>query len=256
MMYASPAKDEILASAGQNVACGRLTRMNSDRPRSPSARAVNPDAGDHAITGDPIEWDAAQAAAHRSWREFPYYSHRYGERGWRFTLSDSAWIVTLCAMNTEAAERQIRWLRELLVNRGMPSYLLERHLDFLCEELTRRAPERESGNSALFDCAALLRAERERALTDAEFQREALRFNAAVHELPCAIPRMGAVLVGTLVDELLGFDAVLGRPSAIAWSSDRGHFSSPWITEVEQTAARVRHSVRLAATLKPQQRPR
>ena len=53
-----------------------------------------------------------------------------------------------------------------------------------------------------------------------------------------------------------GFDAVLGRPSAIAWSSDRGHFSSPWITEVEQTAARVRHSVRLAATLKPQQRPR
>ncbi len=230
--------------------------MNSDRPRSLTARAVNPDAGDHAITGDPIEWEAAQAAADRSWREFPYFSHRYGDRGWRFTLSDSAWIVTLCTMNSEAAGRQIRWLRELLVRRGMPSFLLERHLDFLCEELTRRAPERESGHAVLADCALLLRGERERALTDAEFQREALRFNAAVHGLPCAIPRMGAVLVGALIDELLGFGAPVGRPSVIAWSSDRGHFTFPWITEVEQTAARVRQSVRLAPTLKPPQWPR
>jgi hypothetical protein len=230
--------------------------MNPERSHSRlSARAVNPDAGDHAITSDPIEWASAQTAAQRSWREFPYFAHRYGERGWRFTLSDSAWIMTLCAANAEATLQRIRWLRELLVRRGMPSFLLERHLDFLCEELAQRAPEREMSHSVLLGCAELLRRERERVLLEAEFQSEALRFDAAVRELPDAIPRMGAVLVGALLDELLGFEVMIGRASVITWSSDPERFSLPWITEVERLAVRVRRSMRAPAALGSRRRP-
>ena len=61
-----------------------------------SARLHNPEAGDHVISVDPAEQSAAAAAIRASWREFPYYARRYGERGWRFSLSDTGWLQTLC----------------------------------------------------------------------------------------------------------------------------------------------------------------
>lgn len=63
------------------------------QPRT-SARTLNPEAGEHAISADPGEQAAAEAATRLSWREFPYYAKRYGERGWRFSLSDSGWLQT------------------------------------------------------------------------------------------------------------------------------------------------------------------
>jgi len=60
-----------------------------------SARTLNPEAGEHPISAHPGEQAAAEAATRLSWKEFPYYAKRYGERGWRFSLSDSGWLQTL-----------------------------------------------------------------------------------------------------------------------------------------------------------------
>src|ERR1700759_3135283 len=92
-----------------------------------SASTVNAEAGAHPISSDPVERLAAVAATRRSWKEFPYYPRRYGERGWRFSLSDSGWIQTLCDAGPGEALAQIKWLGGLLAARGMPCLLLERH---------------------------------------------------------------------------------------------------------------------------------
>src|SRR6201996_8866117 len=96
-----------------------------------SGRSINPEAGDHAVSVDPLEKSAAEAAVRASWREFPYYAKRYGERGWRFSLSDTGWIQTLCHLGSDEARTQAAWLGRLLATRGMPTYMLERHLILL-----------------------------------------------------------------------------------------------------------------------------
>jgi len=90
-------------------------------PRT-SARTLNPEAGEHVISADAGEQAAAEAATRLSWREFPYYPKRYGERGWRFSLSDSGWLQTLCELSPDAARAQLLWLSNLLAARGMPRY--------------------------------------------------------------------------------------------------------------------------------------
>jgi hypothetical protein len=211
------------------------------RGRNPSARTVNTAAGDYAITGDPLEWAAARTAAERSWNEFPYYERRYGTRGWQFTLSDSGWIATVCALQPVMGQQRLRWLRELLVKRGMPSFLLERHLDILYEELVSRAPERAPHHAILAAAAAHFRAERGRVLTESIFRTEASGFDAAVSDMPGSVPGMGAVIAGTVTDERLG----IGGPvrSAIAWASDPAAFPEAWIAAV----MRLTNAVRAAA---------
>ncbi len=49
--------------------------------RYASARTINPEAGEHAIAATAAEQAAAEAATRLSWRDFPYYLKRYGERG-------------------------------------------------------------------------------------------------------------------------------------------------------------------------------
>ena len=125
-----------------------------------SARHVNPEAGDHAVTADPDEQAAAEAAIRASWREFPYYAKRYGERGWRFSLSDTGWIQTLCHLSAPEARVQVRWLGGLLAARGMPLYLLERHLVHLHRELVQALTERTAQYDSLLSCANYLRESR------------------------------------------------------------------------------------------------
>lgn len=215
-------------------------RMPANRGPKPSARSVNPEAGDYPIADDPLEWAAAEAAARRSWQECPYYERRYGARGWRFTLSDSGWIATLCALPPPLAQQRIRWLRELLMTRGMPSVLLERHLEFLHAELIGRAPERAPGYSVIAAGVVWLRRERLQLLPESQLEHEASRFDAAARDMPGSIPLMGTVLVGAVLDELLGLSP--GERSAITWALQRERFTAPWIDAVDRTVASVRQA--------------
>lgn len=212
------------------------------RPLRTSATSVNPEAGDHAITSDPAEWAAAQAAARRSWAEFPYYPRRWGERGWRFTLSDSGWIATLCALPASAVPGQLAWLQGLLVPRGMPSWLLEWHLVALHEELVAGTPHGLARYAVLAHGATVLRAERVRALSEERFRALAGEFDAAVAPLPAAVPNMGGVLVAAVIDEANGHAGALS--AVTSWARDPARFPREWREAVDACVQAARREVR------------
>ena len=114
-----------------------------------------------------------------SWREFPYYAQRYGVRGWRFSLSDTGWIQTLCELEPSQACAQVRWLGGVLAARGMPQYLLERHLTYLHGTLLAMRPEHTPRYGVLKICAEHLRALREARIAHTTMVELAQDFDAA-----------------------------------------------------------------------------
>jgi len=79
---------------------------------------------------NPLEIDLALRAAKVAWEKYPYLEYRYGERGRRFTDSDSCWLVTLTrAPRQVAVTKALEWLRTVLASRGIPTVILEFHLD-------------------------------------------------------------------------------------------------------------------------------
>jgi hypothetical protein len=207
-----------------------------------NARSINPEAGDHAISLEPREQAAAAAAVRASWREFPYYARRYGERGYRFSLSDTGWIETLCQHPVTEARSQVLWLARLLAARGMPSYLLERHLEFLHQELVSAAPQRTERYQIIAQCAAALREMREVQLSSARFDQLAARFEAAVAEHPARIANMGAILVSAVTDEAW---IAAGAVTAVqGWACDPTMFDAAWTSAVQDFLAQARIAAR------------
>lgn len=105
--------------------------------------SVNPEAGSHAIPQDPLEIEVALQAGVRSFDRFPYLKERYGERGERFTASDSCWLVTLIPDETAAIQESIAWLQTLLEKRGVPLLILESHLEEIIRSFESMIPERK-----------------------------------------------------------------------------------------------------------------
>jgi len=109
---------------------------------------INPEAGNHPIPEDEREIQAALQASNRGWAEFPYYQQRYGERGKRFSDSDTCWLATLVTLDPESLQKQIDWLCRMLSTRGMPSILLEHSLRYLYAEPVHAVP----GKKDLYEC--------------------------------------------------------------------------------------------------------
>ncbi len=209
-----------------------------DHATTSIARQRNPDAGYHAITADIVEQAAAEAAIRDSWREFPYYAKRYGEHGWRFSLSDTGWIQTLCDLAPEEAAAQIRWLGGVLAARGVPHYLLERHLVHLHDELMAVRPECGERYGVLLACAEDLRITRRAHLSDAEFDRLAAAFDARVAGSPQRIANMGRVLVAAVVDE--GAGVLQAVDTVVSWAGDESRFGADWTVAVTETLSAAR----------------
>lgn len=214
--------------------------LPSAAPNAPDrVHLLNPEAGTHAIPGDPREIEAALRAGERTWREFPYYEWRYGERGARFTRSDSAWLVTLSGYDRAAAEQQIAWLGRVLAARGMPQWLLERHLDTLYEELVAAVPDRQPQYATLHHVAALLRHTREQQLAPDLFAALIDDFAQQVgDEWAARLPRTGGLLAAAVADEQAGVTQAV--TSIHGWMTDPERFPPAWIAAVERTIARAR----------------
>lgn len=208
-----------------------------ERRRQATIVTLNPDAGDHAVTRDLREIEAGQHAADRSWQEFPYYGMRYGERGLRFGLSDSAWLVTLCDASPEVALDQILWLGSVLSSRGMPQLLLERHLEFLEEELIQAVPQGRPRYGRLRSYAAHLREGRQAQIAEPAFQSLAAAFEARAGGC-FPLPRMGEILVAAVADEAAGLERAVA--SLEPWACDPARFPPPWIEAVRSTLAEAR----------------
>jgi hypothetical protein len=214
------------------------------QPRT-SARTLNPEAGEHVISADSGEQAAAEAATRLSWREFPYYAKRYGERGWRFSLSDSGWLQTLCELSPEAARAQMLWLANLLAARGMPRYLMERHLEHLHAQLVARMPDRAGRYDFLRLLSAQLRELREASLPPAAFARLASDFDSRVHDRKDAVKNMGTVIVAAVADDAAGIGNVLGKVRE--WAEDPAQFDPEWVQAVQAVIEQARAAVTTTA---------
>src|SRR3954469_7054192 len=123
----------LVAEGERHVAAGLLRRASG---QGADAGVVNPHSGGYEITTDTTLLRAAVRAAQRSIDAMPYYGARYGERGSRFATTDSAWLVSLARLGEDRAVNQVEWLARVLAARGMPSWLLETHLDALVVEVS------------------------------------------------------------------------------------------------------------------------
>lgn len=228
-----------------------MSRSDADEPRDhQSARAVNPEAGDHAIVADPRELAAALRAGQRTWERFPYYEQRYGERGRRFTASDSGWIATLPHHSPEVVRRQILWLGTVLASRGMPRWLLEIHLGHLHEELTAARPEKRSAYEKLLEATAVLRREREAQIAPERFEALAASFEARVGpDLAARLSEAGHLLVAAVADERAGLPAAV--ESLATWLADPERFPPPWTEAVAATIAEARRTDDSPTTIEP-----
>lgn len=203
-----------------------------------SARTLNPEAGEHPIGAHPGEQAAAEVSTRISWKEFPYYAKRYGERGWRFSLSDSGWLQTLAELPPEAAKSQVLWLAGVLAARGMPRFLLERHLQHLHAQLLVGVPVRAGGYGFLLSLSEYLREIRTSRIPEERFAALAASFEAATKGCAGKVRNMGVVIVAAVADDMAGVAGVL--ESVRSWASDGSRFAPEWVDAVQATIEQAR----------------
>lgn len=202
------------------------------------ADAINPLAGLHVVTSDPEEIQAARRAAEASLREFPYYRERFGHRAALFGASDGAWLATLCRGEREYVRRQVLWLAEVLSARGVPSWLLERHLELLHRELLGLTDDVDRCRP-LLDAARLLRARRRERISELRLAELAAGFERRADAAWVRrLPNFGHILVAAVADEAAG--TVRAAESIVEWAADPAHFPEPWIAAVRHTLAAAR----------------
>jgi len=221
--------------------------MSGPAPASPSAtmpyagvQLVNPFAGNHVVSSDPRELAASIEAGERSRREFPYFEARYGERGRRFCHSDGAWLSLAARQGAEHLRREVLWLGRVLSARGMPQWLLERHLELLHEELVKAVPERREAYDDLRSAAELLRERRLQRLAEDDFRALSAAFDARVGpEWSARLPHVGAMLAAAVADERNGVERAVA--SLEEWVADPARFPPGWCNAVRDTIARARN---------------
>lgn len=215
--------------------------MPEESPLHSHAWQLNPDAGTHEITADPEELAIATAAASETWDLFPYYEERYGERGRRFCVSDTAWLVVLPRYGRSAAVEHVHWLGQLLSARGMPQLLLETHLGNLHEALLE-VRDGAARYGVLRACGESLRRQRERQLPAATFRELAEEFDSLTAGVERRLPRVGELLVSAAADEGNGISSAVSAISG--WCSDPARFPTDWIEAVDLTITRARRMTR------------
>ncbi len=180
---------------------------------------LNPLAGAVPVPEDEREIEAALRAGVVSYRIFPYLDWRYRERGGKFTRSDSAWLAWLTRHPQERVDEQIVWLRSVLSNRGMPSWILEVHLRVLHRHLVRRIPENEQKYASLLNSADMLRQLSEASVSPQRKQQLIAGFEAALRPHSNLLFRQAAqLLVAALADEKSGVKNAVG--SLTIWLGD------------------------------------
>lgn len=225
-----------------------LDRTTFAKP--PDSSVVNADSGHHAVATGAAQLRAGVRAAMATWQRFPYYAARYGARGSRFAGSDSSWLVSLAPLPSAQAIGQVGWLARILAQRGMPSWLLERHLDDLAAELDRSIGSGESG--ALPAAAEELRARRRSVVDDALLVAADVW---AAEELREGLPveRTGALLAAAHADVVTGL--VTSDASLVDWLTESARATEATVAGVRRLRERVRAAARPAATTPEAARP-
>jgi heme oxygenase len=203
--------------------------------------AINFEAGDHAIPQSPAEIAMALRVGKIAWEQFPYLDQRYGERGKRFTSSDSCWLVALTRMPVETATRNLDWLRTVLASRGIPTVILERHLRLIQETLAVEFRDQVEMRTRFDQFLSGLEAERQsmggvRAHLVEQFD---LRFRV------CAglkVSSAAELIASAWIDEHCGIRGALA--SVRDWFADSERFSEEWIANVNEFVTQLKNAGR------------
>lgn len=236
---------DIVAAADETFA-GLETLYRALYPLEKSAQSfhitrINPEAGNHPMPQDEREIGAALRASAQGWNEFGYYLQRYGQRGKRFSDSDTCWLATLAALEPAIVRQQIDWLCRVLASRGMPTIMMEYSLRFLSAELAKVVPEKQASYQKLVDAADSLRAAREKIVASSDLQSLSAEFDQAIpDDMAQDYRNTGKLLVAAVADEKGG---IKGSVAALqGWLTDPQRFSGGWIgavTSILQKAQRI-----------------
>jgi hypothetical protein len=215
---ATDALEELLTEAGSLV--GKQLLLTP----------LNPHAGTHVIPDDLRTIAVALEAGQQSFDAYAYYALRYGDRGRAFTRTDSAWIAAIARQGREVT-RQLTWLAGVLASRGMPSLLLEEHLEVLAAALVAAFPGRTADYTSLRSAAQSLRTRRTSALFGATEFRNQIAAALAAAPAGKGAPRISAEEVATLVVAALA-DRKAGMKGAMEslreWFLAEGRFGPEW----------------------------
>ncbi|MEH3033073.1 MAG: hypothetical protein PGN07_03295 [Aeromicrobium erythreum] len=184
---------------------------------STNASLVNEEAGNHPISPDASLLRAGVRAAHATFVAIPYYLARYGARGARFSASDSSWLVGLVPKPLDYTVHQVTWLTGVLAARGMPSWLMERHL----VELTTQIRTEGGDAGHLPDAADVLAARRRSAVSDADLLAADREAERRLERLP--VPGTGALVAAAVADVRSG--VATDDRALMDWLTDPGRLS-------------------------------
>jgi hypothetical protein len=203
------------------------------------ASAINAEAGAHAVPQDPEEVEIAFLAGKNAWAQFPYLQARFGERGQRFTGSDSCWLLTLYRLDIEAIRKNILWLRGVLSVRGLPSIILELHMGEILRRLCEKWPTRRGDLTAFESIIRELNALRTKHID----QRRASEMIAKYDErLRAAVGLKFSdatkLLISARADELSGIANAFRVTES--WFIDPSRFTNSWITVINELAGELR----------------
>lgn len=224
-----------------------LATLDPERPADKVDRwlvaELNEEAGTHPVPHDVREVQAALEAGEQTYAQYAYYRARYGERGLRFTRSDSAWLATLAREDdADSTVRHVLWLARTLCSRGMPRLLLERHLPVLQAALVARVPECAHHYQALGLAAAQLQREREAAMSPeraAALRAAFVTTIARPSENGIETREAAELLVAAIADEKHGQKHAVA--ALTAWLCDPARFSNAWVSACQQILAAARH---------------
>ena len=195
--------------------------------------AINFEAGDHAMPQTPLEIDLALRAAKVAWEKYSYLEHRYGERGRRFTDSDSCWLFTLTRAPREiAVTKALEWLRTVLASRGIPTVILESHLTAVLLAIDQEFPNQPK--KIQFDHFLADRKAERRRLVGAESGSHLVEvFDQRFRACTGFNVELAAELIASAwVDEHSGISGSL--PALCNWFTDGERFSTDWIANVHE----------------------
>jgi len=197
-----------------------------------SSFTLNPASGAYPACQERNELLAVLHASDRMLAEYPYYLYRYGTSGFFFSDSDGAWLATLPALGFAGMKDQVNWLAGLLAFRGMPTFLLARHMLILREELERARPNRTEQWELFLQISDWLDPrDTEGAFRGMGEQIRALRASCGFPEGYRAAEAV-RIIVGAFIDEKRGFPG--GVRSVLSWYGDPEGFPEEWIRSVEK----------------------
>lgn len=192
---------------------------------------INFEAGHHAMPQDPREIALALRAARTAWALHPYLAERFGDRGRRFTNSDSCWLVALARTPTPSVTKNLTWLRTVLASRGIPTVVLESHLTAIAQALALEFPEDLDVRTRFEPFLATLAAERAAPAGHQALQSLVDEFDDRLRQSDgYTVPHAAQLIHAAWVDERSGIPNALAATSD--WFVDASRFSIQWIAAV------------------------